>query len=168
MAFKAKKEEGKILDVDASMQGNLTFKDPVNLRINGKFEGNLETKGNLTIGPGAVVLGDIRGDSVVIGGKVKGRITAKQELLLQSGAIVEGDISPVRLSIESGAIFEGKCSMLAEVLNAEELARYLEVEMNSILEWANAGRIPALKQGNDWTFERKAIDAWIAEGKIGR
>ena len=39
MAFKKKLEE-KILDVDAAMQGSLTFKDPVNLRINGKFEGN--------------------------------------------------------------------------------------------------------------------------------
>ncbi len=39
MAFKDKhKLEGeKILDVDAAMSGNLTFKDPVNLRINGKL-----------------------------------------------------------------------------------------------------------------------------------
>jgi len=40
----------KILDVDASMQGTLAFKDPVNLRINGKFDGKLDTKGSLTIG----------------------------------------------------------------------------------------------------------------------
>ena len=31
MAFKKKLEE-KVLDVDASMQGSLVFKDPVNLR----------------------------------------------------------------------------------------------------------------------------------------
>ena len=42
--------QGKILDVDASMQGTLSFKDPVNLRINGRFEGRLITKGTLTIG----------------------------------------------------------------------------------------------------------------------
>jgi len=34
MAFKEKKTDDKILDVDASMQGTLSFKDPVNLRIN--------------------------------------------------------------------------------------------------------------------------------------
>ena len=43
MAFRKKLEE-KILDVDAAMQGNLIFKDPVNLRINGKFEGNWKPK----------------------------------------------------------------------------------------------------------------------------
>ena len=35
----------KVLDVDASLQGNLVFKDAVNLQINGSFEGKLETKG---------------------------------------------------------------------------------------------------------------------------
>ncbi len=42
-------EQKKILDVDASMQGSLTFRDPVNLRIHGKFEGSLDTKGQLTV-----------------------------------------------------------------------------------------------------------------------
>ncbi len=46
-------EQKKILDVDASMQGSLTFRDPVNLRINGKFEGSLDTKGELTVGENA-------------------------------------------------------------------------------------------------------------------
>ena len=58
MAFKSKLEE-KVMDVDASMQGSLSFKDPVNLRINGKFEGTLEVRGNLTIGQNAIVLADI-------------------------------------------------------------------------------------------------------------
>ena len=40
--------EDKILDVDARMQGTVVFKDPVNLRINGSFEGKLDTRGNLT------------------------------------------------------------------------------------------------------------------------
>jgi len=58
MAFKKNMEE-KTLDVDVAMQGTLTFKDPVNLRINGKFEGNLDIRGNLTIGPTAVINADI-------------------------------------------------------------------------------------------------------------
>ena len=40
----------KVLDVNASMQGTLRFDDPVNLRINGKFEGTLDTKGMLMVG----------------------------------------------------------------------------------------------------------------------
>lgn len=165
MAFRKKHDE-KILDVDASMQGSLTFKDPVNLRINGRFEGNLDAKGNLTIGQTAVVLGDIRGDNIIIGGKIKGRITAKERLTLLPAAVVEGDIFPVKLNVAEGAILEGKCSMLHDFLNAEELARYLELDLNSILELANSGKIPGNKEGSDWKFERKAIDSWVSSGKI--
>jgi len=167
MAFKRKMEE-KVLDVDAAMQGSLVFRDPVNLRINGKFEGTLETKGNLTIGQAAVVLADIIGDNIIIGGKVKGRITARESLTLLPTAVVEGDIYPAKLNVAEGAILEGRCSMLQDFLNSEELARYLEVDMNSIMEWANSGKLPASKEGNNWKFERKAIDQWVASGKIER
>lgn len=161
MAFKKKVEE-KILDVDASMQGTLSFKDPVNLRINGKFEGNLETRGNLTVGQTAVVCANIVGDNIIVGGKVKGRVTAKERLTLLPSAVVEGDIYPTKLNIAEGAVFEGKCCMLSDYLNSEELARYLEVDLNSIMEWANSGKMPGRKEGNDWRFERKEIDNWIA------
>ena len=167
MAFKKKLEE-KILDVDAAMQGTMSFKDPVNLRINGRFEGMLETRGNLKIGQSAVVLADITGDNIIIGGRVKGRVTAKERLTLLPTAIVEGDIFPARLNIAEGAILEGDCSMLHDFLNAEELARYLEVDLNSIMEWANAGKVPGLREGSDWKFERKAIDSWVASGKVGK
>jgi cytoskeletal protein CcmA (bactofilin family) len=168
MAFTKKRQDEKILDVDASMQGSLNFKDPVNLRINGKFEGNLQTQGNLTIGQHAVVLADIIGDSVTVAGRVKGKITARKILVILSSAVVEGDIFPANLSIAEGGILEGKCSMLGEFLNVDELSRYLDVEINLVNEWANSGKIPAVKHDNFWQFERKAIDGWIAEGKVGR
>jgi len=167
MAFKKKLEE-KTLDVDAAMQGSLSFKDPVNLRINGKFEGNLDTRGNLTIGSTALINADIIGDNIIIGGRVKGKITAKERLTLLPQAIVEGHIYPARLNIAEGAVLEGQCSMLHDFLNSEQLAKYLEVELNSIMEWANSGKMPGNKEGNDWKFERKAIDSWVAAGKIGK
>lgn len=167
MAFKKKAEE-KILDVDAAMQGSLSFKEPVNLRINGKFEGTLETRGNLTVGSTATVIADIVGDNIIIGGKVKGRVTAKERLTLLPSAIVEGDIYPAKLNVAEGAILEGHCLMLHDFLNTDELARYLEVDLSSILEWATSGKIPALKEGENWKFERKAVDSWIASGKISK
>ncbi len=167
MAFKKRMEE-KILDVDASMQGTLSFKDPVNLRINGKFEGSLNTKGVLTIGPNANVTADITGDSIIVEGKVRGKIIARENLELLPTAVIDGDIYSTRLIISEGGILNGKCQMLGEILNTEELAKYLEVEINSIIEWANQGKIPAVKQDNEWKFERKAIDSWVASGKIGK
>jgi excisionase family DNA binding protein len=165
MAFKKKMEE-KILDVDAAMQGSMSFKDPVNLRINGKFEGSLQTKGNLTIGQAAVVCADITGDNIIVGGKVKGRITARERLTLLPTAVIEGDIFPVRLNIAEGAILEGVCSMLHDLLDAEEVARYLEVDANSIMELVKSGKMPGSKEGESWRFDRKEIDSWVAAGKI--
>ncbi len=162
-----RKVEDKVLDVDASMQGTLVFKDPVNLRINGRFEGTLDIKGSLTIGQTAIINADINGDNIIIGGKVKGRIVARERLTLLPTAVVEGEIFPSKLNIAEGALFEGSCKMLQDFLNAEELARYLEVDLNSILDWANTGKLPGHKEGEKWQFERKNVDAWIAAGKIG-
>jgi len=165
MAFK-KKDDEKVLDVDAAMQGTLSFKDPVNLRINGKFEGSLDTGGNLTIGQTAIVFAEIVGDNVIVGGRVKGKIIAKERLTLLPTAVVEGDIYPVKLNIAEGALLEGRCFMLHDFMNSDELARYLEVDVHSIVEWSNSGKVPALKEGESWKYERKSIDAWIAAGKI--
>jgi len=168
MAFNKKKVEEKVLDVDAAMQGTLTFKDPVNLRVNGKFDGNLDTKGNLTIGSTAIVTAEIIGDNIIVGGRVKGKIIAKERLTLLPSAIVEGDIYPVKLNVAEGAILEGSCFMLHDFLNTDELARYLEVDLNSVLDWANSGKVPGFKEGENWKFERKAIDSWVASGKVGK
>ena len=162
------KNEKKILDVDASMQGTLAFKDAVNLRINGSFEGKLDTKGSLIIGENASVRADIIGEEIVIGGKITGNITAANSLKALSSAHIIGDITTPNLSVESGAVIHGKCQMLmgkGNVFNIEELARYLEVEISNILEWANTGKIPAFKDGNDWKFERPKIEEWIAKEK---
>ena len=56
--------------------------------------------------------------------------------------------------------------MIHDFLNAQELARYLEVDLNSIMDWVNAGKLPGHKEGSDWRFDRKEVDSWVASGKI--
>lgn len=171
-------EKVKILDVDASMQGSLAFRDPVNLRINGKFEGSLDTKGNLTIGENAQVRANIVGEDIVISGKVTGEVVASGSLGLTSNAHLVGDIRTPKLTVAEGAIFQGRCEMSVKetkvnrstiqeaMLTVDELARYLEVDAASVTEWAKAGRIPSQKDGSSWKFDRSRIDAWIASEKI--
>ncbi|MDP2830627.1 MAG: polymer-forming cytoskeletal protein, partial [Candidatus Omnitrophota bacterium] len=101
-------------------------------------------------------------------GRVTGKITAKERLTLLPQAVVEGHIYPAKLNIAEGAVFQGQCTMLHDFLNSEQLAKYLEVELGSIMEWANSGKVPASKENNDWKFERKAIDSWVASGKIAK
>ena len=73
-------EDERWLEVDASMTGTLQFKDSVNLRINGRFEGTLDTKGKLFIGEGAKVKATIRGETITIAGTVEGDVTATHRL----------------------------------------------------------------------------------------
>jgi len=169
----------KILDVNATMQGTMVFKDPVNLRINGEFEGKLETKGTLTIGANAQVKADIDGEDVTIAGKVTGNITATVRLNIIPPAYIIGDVSAPVLGVSEGAILNGRCSMAtipdhtttsgkSRAMALDEVARYLEVDVSLVEEWASQKKIPAIKENNAWRFHKQDIDSWLAKEKVGR
>ncbi len=156
------RDEG-VLDVSAAMQGSLAFADPVNLRINGKFQGSLTTKGNLIVGRNAEVNADIVGENIVISGQVKGKIKATITLKLTSGAQVNADIETAKIYIEEGAIFNGKIEMLGGKISLEELSDYLSIEEGKIMEWVQAGKIPVENQSHKLLFDRKEVENWIAQ-----
>ena len=164
----------KVLEVDASMAGSLTFKDPVNLQINGRFEGSLETKGNLFIGERAQVKATITGEAIVVRGSVEGPIIASQRLELQGGACVIGKVITPILVVQEGAVLHGQCEMRGERgaseprwMTLEELARYLEVETTTVIDWAKSGRLPGEQDGQgQWRFQRQRVETWLAQEKI--
>jgi excisionase family DNA binding protein len=174
MMRKREEPREKILDVDASMQGTMTFKDPVNLRINGKFEGKLQTKGSLTIGAEAVVNADINGEEVTVAGRVTGDIRAEKELNLVAPACVVGDVKAPTISITQGAILEGYCNMLdakpskktSEILTADEVAQFLEIDKKVVSEWAESGKLPATKEKSGWRFDKAKIEDWISSERV--
>ncbi len=168
-------EQDKAVEINAQMQGSLTFKDPLSLKINGAFSGSLETKGTLSIGSTAVVEASINGDNIVIAGKVTGDIIAYKMLTLMPTAVLKGNISAPKLNIVEGAIFQGKCKMMEtqeagtiddNLLDIDEVAKYLEIDMAEIEALANSGKIPGRKTGNNWKFERAQIDHWAASGRV--
>ena len=170
MAFRDRREskepEEKSIEISAQMQGTVSFKDPVNLKINGNFNGTLETRGTLTIGGSAFVEANINGDNIVIAGKVRGDIVAQTMLVLMPTAVLSGNITTPKLTIAEGAIFQGRCQMVDDYLGVDELAKYLEIDPPSLLELATSGKIPAVKSGETWKFERNRIDNWAASGRI--
>jgi excisionase family DNA binding protein len=170
MALRGRKDfkeaEEKIIEINAQMQGTLSFKDPVNLKINGNFNGTLEARGTLTVGSSAFVEAHITGENIIIAGKVRGDIVAKKMLVLMPTAVLTGNITTPKLNIVEGAVFQGQCQMMDDMLNLEEVSRYLEIDSPAIVELANAGEIPAIKSGDSWTFERSKIDSWAVSGKL--
>ncbi len=170
MAIRGRKDvketDERTIEITAQMQGTLSFKDAVNLKINGKFSGTLDSKGTLTIGDLANVEARLTGDNIVIAGKVKGDLVARRMLVLMPTAVLTGNISTPKLNIVEGAIFQGKCQMLDDYLDLDEVARYLEIDSPSIVDLATSGKIPAMKNGDMWKFERIKIDEWVSSGKI--
>ncbi len=170
----AKKTEEKILDVDASMQGTIAFKDPVNLRINGTFEGKLDTKGTLTIGENAKVRASINGDNIVIAGKVVGNIIAVQSLSIVSPASIEGDIITPRLSVGEGAVIEGHVTMKASAttsssqdvfLTLRDVAQYLDLEARVVEDLVKNNQIPVRRENGNAIFSKTAVDGWLQKQK---
>ncbi|MCD6583320.1 MAG: polymer-forming cytoskeletal protein [Candidatus Omnitrophica bacterium] len=160
-----RRDEEKVLDVNATMQGSLVFSDPVNLRINGRFEGNLKAKGNLIIGERATVFAEIEGENIIISGLVRGKIKSTQIVSLSSTANVYADIHTPKISIEEGATFNGKCTMIGEKLSLEEVADFLSVDKEKVIEWVNNGRIPAQKEGNGYVFDRREVELWVEQNR---
>ncbi len=175
MVFRREKPDDagavKWLEVDASMTGTLTFKDPVNLKINGQFEGTLDTKGNLSIGEKAHVKATIQGESITIGGVVNGQVTATSRLELLPSARVTGKVSSPRVIMREGAMLHGTLEMIGRPgegrwMTVEDLARYLEVDAGTVAQWAQVGRLPAQREGDQWQFERAKIEEWLAQERI--
>jgi excisionase family DNA binding protein len=156
----------KTIEINAQMQGTLSFKDPVNLKVNGNFNGTLECKGTLTIGNLAFVEAHITGDNIIIAGRIRGDVIAHKMLVLMPTAVLSGNISTPKLTIVEGAIFQGKCQMIEDVLDINEVSMYLEIEVPTILELADEGKIPGIKNGENWSFERSKIDNWAAAGRL--
>lgn len=161
----------KWLEVDASMTGSMVFKDPVNLQINGHFDGTLDAKGNLSIGEKAEVKATIKGEAVTISGTVNGDIFATARVELTSTARVQGKVTSPRVIMQEGAVLNGTLEMTGSSgesawLTVDELARYLEVDASTVTQWAQAGRLPAQREGSLWRFDRSKVEEWLAQERI--
>ena len=112
---KVQKTQEKVLDIKAGMKGNVKFDSPINLKISGKFEGALETKGHLFIGETAEVKAKtIKGENIVISGRVKGDIMCTGRLEVSPPASVIGNIRTPILVVNAGSTLKGHCEVPAE------------------------------------------------------
>ena len=53
---------------------------------------------------------------------------------------------------------------MPQIMTTKELAKYLKLHGITICKYAVQGRIPAIRIGRVWRFDKDAIDKWIAEG----
>ena len=87
---------------------------PTDIRIDGTFEGRVQSKGRVVIGETAVIKGDIVCENIDLWGKVEGNLFVKNTLSLKEGCTVTGNLHVRRLSVELGATFNGNCKTITE------------------------------------------------------
>ena len=54
---------------------------------------------------------------------------------------------------------------MPEIMTTKELAKYLKLHVITICKYAAEGKIPAIRIGRVWRFNKEAIDKWISEGQ---
>ena len=87
---------------------------PTDIRIDGTFEGRVQSKGRVVIGESAIIKGDIVCENVDLWGKVEGNLFVKDTLSLKEGCVVSGNMHIRRLAVELGATFNGNCKTITE------------------------------------------------------
>jgi excisionase family DNA binding protein len=54
--------------------------------------------------------------------------------------------------------------ILAEIMTTKEMAKYLQLHQITICKLSKEGKIPAVRIGRVWRFDKEVIDEWIAKG----
>lgn len=79
-----------------------------NVRVAGRFKGNINVRGELTIEPGASIDGEVKADTVFVGGEVRGQIVSTSLIELRESGTLVGDLKAGSLMVAAGSKMRGK------------------------------------------------------------
>ena len=54
--------------------------------------------------------------------------------------------------------------IMAQIMTTKELAEYLRLHQITICKLSKEGKIPSVRIGSRWRFDKEVIDEWIARG----
>jgi cytoskeletal protein CcmA (bactofilin family) len=92
-----------LIDADSNVEGKLTGKD---VRILGKFKGEIALSGRLYMGEGSRVEAKVVADAAEIAGTYKGELNVRSLVLLDKGR-AEGVLDAKTLAVREGAQING-------------------------------------------------------------
>lgn len=81
------------------------------VRIDGRLDGDIHTKGQVIIGEDGLVQGTISAGTVVSSGRIKATVTAAERVQLLKTAILIGEVHTPVLMMEEGAKIQGTTDM---------------------------------------------------------
>lgn len=107
----ANTELNAFLGVGTEYRGKLDFVGAV--RIDGHFEGEISTDGDLILGRKAFIQGTVRVGRLTSCGKIRGDVQVKEQAVFEKTSILNGSLSTPSLVVEKGAVVEGRIIMAA-------------------------------------------------------
>ncbi len=106
-----------VIGADAVFKGELAFEKGV--RVDGRLEGKIATKGFLAVSQGGHLQADVDAGSIIVEGEVKGNMTASDRIELRKSARLKGDITAGKLLVADGAAFVGHCNIGPDAQKAQ-------------------------------------------------
>ena len=94
-----------VIASDLTIEGKISGSGHV--RIAGKFKGDVNVEGDLTIDAGARLNGGVRAKRVTVAGELEGNIESAERVELQPSAVLIGDVKAGTLTVASGSRIRG-------------------------------------------------------------
>jgi cytoskeletal protein CcmA (bactofilin family) len=79
-----------------------------NVRLAGRFKGDVHIQGDLVIESGAKLTGSVRANSVAIGGEVEGNIESAARVEILESGVLNGDLKAGTLTVAAGSRMRGR------------------------------------------------------------
>src|SRR5262245_51655810 len=105
MFRKSAPEEPTVIGRGAVIHG--TIRTRGRIQVDGQLEGTLEVDGQVSVGPGGSIVGEVIADEVAVGGRIDGKLTARKHLHVTSSGAVKGELRYGSLQIDRGAVLDG-------------------------------------------------------------
>ena len=104
----AKEQKETVIAADLTIEGKIEGSGHV--RMAGRFKGDVNVDGDLTIEPGARITGSVRAGTVTVGGDLDGNIDAASRVELLSTGVLNGDLKAASLTVAAGSRMRGNVS----------------------------------------------------------
>jgi cytoskeletal protein CcmA (bactofilin family) len=79
-----------------------------NVRVAGRFKGNVSVKGEVTIEPGASIDGEVKAETVFVAGEVRGQIVSSSLIEFKESGTLVGDLKAGSLTVVAGSKMRGR------------------------------------------------------------
>jgi cytoskeletal protein CcmA (bactofilin family) len=98
--------EKTVISASTSVRGHVRGQGDI--EVLGHVAGDVEVDGDVTLGEGSTVKGNVSGRRLVIRGAVLGDLAGAESIALEDGARVVGDLRATSIGIGEGALVRGR------------------------------------------------------------